>query len=133
MIADNPDREFWLHPLNVDVNLAISYVQRVVERLGKNEPYLFCPVHLKYRRLDNPYASQQRLQCRDGSDHGPVTLRTLRPYEVAPVNMKGLEGVVNALDRVKPVIEEYLKTHECCPVGGDWGLYYYLRMTGGMM
>ena len=125
--ADNPDREFWLHPLNVDINLAISYVHRVVERLEKNEPYLHSPVHLKYRRLDNPYASQQRLQCRDGFDHGPVTLKTLRPYEVAPVDMKGLQGVVNALNRVKPVMKEYLKTHECCPVGGDWGLYYYLR------
>ena len=35
VIADIPDREFWLHPLNVDISLAISYVQRVVERLGK--------------------------------------------------------------------------------------------------
>ena len=127
VIANNPDREFWIHPLNVDINLAISYVHRVVERLEINQPYLCFPVDLKYRRLDNPYASQQRLQCRNGVDHGPVSLDTLRPYEVAPIEMKGLQGVAMALERVKPVISEYLKNHDYCPIGGDWGLYYYLR------
>ena len=103
--------------MNVDINLAISYVHRVVERLEINQPYLCFPVDLKYRRLDNPYASQQRLQRRNGVDHGPVSLDTLRLYEVAPIEMKGLQGVAMALERVKPVISEYLKNHDYCPIG----------------
>ena len=58
VIADNPDREFWIHPLNVNIDLAILYVQRVIERVETNQPYLYSPVN--YRGLDNAYASQQR-------------------------------------------------------------------------
>ena len=117
LIAENGDRTQLVNPINVDVDAVEVYIQLVIDRLLRNEPYV------RYRRLDNPYGSQQRLQMRDGEpeDHGPVSLDTLYPWEV------GYDGVCKAMDRVGSVITDYLKSHDFLLIAGDWGLYYNLR------
>ena len=80
-------------------------------------------VHLRYRRRDNPYASQHRQIV----EHGPVNLDNTYSLNILPIHLNSFEGLCAVMEKLQPSIRLYLNNHKYCIIAGDWHLYTCLR------